>query len=312
MGEEPLVSGLAQGQIQPDLVLGDAQVLGERLDVQRQQRRLARRGQRQPDVRRADDLAREHAHGLPDLLAEHGASHGAHHADQRARHVTHLLGQHIAHGGAHPLRDRVHELLPRGQRRLDPLRAAPGHGRVGPGGQGRHAVEPQVGQPHRLGDRRAVGGADARVLRPVGGALRDRLARDLLGHVPVHGTALVAEHLAELLEGRAQVVRVQRTEHRGERIVSAARAARQAEPEIPEGIAGTTGTLTTSGGVLLLAVAVLRLLRRKAESEWRVTHGVPRLVEPAASRRRRLPDYTPSLRPTGTWGVGPSGTASAG
>ena len=71
----------------------------------------------------------------------------------------------------------------------------------------------------------ALGGADARVLGAVRRALGDRLAGDLLGHVPVHRAALVGEHLAELLEGGAQVVRVQRAEHRGERIVRAARAA---------------------------------------------------------------------------------------
>ena len=248
-----------------------------------------------PDIGRPEHLARQHAHGLPDLLAEHGAAHGAHHADQRACDALHLLGEHVAHRRPHALRHGVDELLPRGQGRLDPLGAAPGHGGVRAGGERGHAVQPEVGQPHRLVDGRALRGAHARVLRPVGSALRDRLAGDLLGHVPVDGTALEAEHLAQLLEGRTQVVGVHRSEHRGERIVSAARAARLSEPEITEGVAGTshaTGTLTTSGRVLLLAVAVLRLLRRKAESEWGVTHGFPRLVGPPASRRRRLPDYT--------------------
>lgn len=168
MGEEPLVGGLAQGQIEPDLVLGHAEVLAERLDVQRQERGLAGRAQRQPDVRGTDHLTRQHTHGLPDLLAEHGAAHGAHHPDQRARHGLHLLGQHLAHGRAHALRHRVDELLPRGQSRLHPLGAAPRHRCARAGRQGRHAVQPQIGQPHRLVDRGALRGADAGVLGAVG------------------------------------------------------------------------------------------------------------------------------------------------
>lgn len=295
MGEEPLVGGLAQGQIQPHLFLRHAEVLAEHLNVQRQQRGLAGRAERQADVGRTDHLARQHTHGLPDLLAEHRAAHGAHHPDQRARHGLHLLGQHIAHGQADTLGDRVDELLPRRERRLDPLGTAPRHGGVRAGGQRGRSVQPQVGEPYGLLDRGALGRTHTLVLGAVRRALRDRLARDLLGHVPVHGTALVAQHLAELLEGRAQVVRIQRTEHRGERIVTAA-------PTEPEGIRRElpAGALATSGGILLLAlVAVLRLLRRKAESEWGVTHGFPRLVGPPASCRRRLPDNTTQRRHPG-------------
>ena len=221
MREEPLVGGLAQGQVQPHLLLRDAQVLAERLDVHRQQRGLAGRAQRQADVGRADDLAGEHADGLPDLRAEHRAAHGAHHADQRAGHGLHLLGQHVAHGRADALGDRVDQLLPHRQGRLDPLRAAPRHG----GARRRTAAtsrRPATGRPGGRPPRPRCARRGRRWrpwCRPAV-ALGDRLAGDVLGHVPVHRAALVGEHLAELLEGGAQVVGVQRAEHRGERIVA--------------------------------------------------------------------------------------------
>ena len=128
-----------------------------------------------------------------------------------------------------------------GQGRLDPLRAAPRHGGAGAGRQRRRVVQPQVGQAHGLLDRGALGGADAGVLGAVRGALGDRLAGDLLGHVPVHRAALVGEHLAELLEGGAQVVGVQRTEHGGERIVrdrAPPKPPAPGRPPKPNGLAG--------------------------------------------------------------------------
>ena len=217
------MGGLAQGQIEPDLVLGHAQVLAERLDVQRQQRGLAGRAQRQPDVGRADHLARQHSDRLPDLLTEHGAAHGAHHADQRARHGLHLLGQHIAHGRADPLGDRVDELLPRGQGRLDPLGAAPGHGGV----RRRKAARsrrPATGRPAVPPPRppaRSAGPTLASFV-PSGVPWATVCRAMCLAMSQFTGTALVAEHLPELLEGGAQVVGVQRTEHRRERIVRTA------------------------------------------------------------------------------------------
>ncbi len=65
---------------------------------------------------------------------------------------------------------------------------------------------------------------DARVLHAVRGALGDGLPGDVLGHVPVHGTAVVGEHLPELLEGGAEVTGVHGAEHRGEGVVPAGAA----------------------------------------------------------------------------------------
>lgn len=287
MGEEALVRGLAQREIEPHLVLRHAEVLAEPLHVQREQRGLARRAQRQADVGRTDHLARQHADGLPDLLAEHRAAHRPHHADQRAGHGLHLLGQHIAHGEADPLRHRVDQLLPGRQGRLDPLRTAPRHGRDGTGGQRRHAVQPQVGEAQRLIDRGPLGRADAGVLRTVRRALRDRLAGDLLGHVPVHRAALVAQHLAELLEGGTQVIGVHRAEHRRERVVPA-----RARPEA-ERVGRPARALPTSGG------SPSSCPRRRfpaPPAEGRIRMGCHSRVSSArraaGSNRRRLPDIT--------------------
>lgn len=261
---------------------------------------FAGRAERQTDVGRADDLAREDAHGLPDLRAEHGAAHGAHHPDERAYHGLHLLGKDVAHGQADTLGDRVDEFLPHREGRLDPLGAAPRHRGPGARRQRRRVVEPQVGEAHGLLDLRALGGADTRVLGAVCGALGDRLTGDVLGHLPVHRAALVREHLAELLEGGSQVIGVQGTEHRGERVVPAARAG---QPSETEGV-GRALTATALLILLLALVAVVRLLRRKAESEWGVTHGIPRLVRPPVLSRRRLPDYTPSVDTVARSGLG--------
>ena len=54
--EQPLVRGLAQGQVEPHLVGRHLEARAERGDVGRQQRRRAGRRERQPDVGRADHL----------------------------------------------------------------------------------------------------------------------------------------------------------------------------------------------------------------------------------------------------------------
>lgn len=61
--------------------------------------------------------------------------------------------------------------------------------------------------------------------------------------------------------------------------------------------------------VLLLAlVAVLRLLRRKAESEWGVTHGIPRLVRPPVRSDGDCPTTPPSVDTRARSGLGASPT----
>ncbi len=78
-------------------------------------------------------------------------------------HGLHLLGQHLAHRAADPLGDRVDQVLPDRNGGLDPLRTAPGDRGGRAGGQGGHAVEPQVGQAHRLLDLGTVLRADTDV-----------------------------------------------------------------------------------------------------------------------------------------------------
>lgn len=286
------MGGLAQGEVEPDFVGGHVEALAELGDVLRQQCGLAGRGERQADVGGADHLGGEGAERLADLGAEHGTAHGAHHAHQRAGHGLHLLGQDAAHGVADPLGDRVDEVLPDREGGLDPLGAAPGDGGAGAGGELGGAVEPQVGEPDGLGDGGVLGGADRAVLAlALGGFGDDALAGDVLGEVPVHRAALEREHLPELLERAAEVVGVEAAEHRGERVVGPAGAARGsaaghaeqraervagAEAErLRAALVGACGALVL---LLLLVVglglAVLGLLGRNAESEGKVAHGV--------------------------------------
>ncbi len=86
-----MVRGLAQRQVEPDLVGGDLQALAEGGDAARQQR--GRVGQRQADVGGADDLAGQRAERLPDLLADHHAAHLLEHAHERPGHLLGLRRQ---------------------------------------------------------------------------------------------------------------------------------------------------------------------------------------------------------------------------
>ncbi len=155
-----------------------------------------------------------------------------------------------------------------------------------------------TGRPATVLHGGALAGAHTRVLRAVLGALGDRLAGDLLGHVPVHRAALIGKHLPELLEGGSQVGGVQGSEHRGERVVGAGTTG-SGRPESER--VGRTLTTTALLVLLLALVAVLRLLRRKAESEWGVTHGIPRLVRPPVPSGGWLPDNTTQRNTRARW-----------
>ena len=72
--EQPLVGGLAEGEIEPDVVLGHVEALGEGGDVGRQQRGPAGGREREPDVGGAEHLGGETAERLADLAAEHRAA----------------------------------------------------------------------------------------------------------------------------------------------------------------------------------------------------------------------------------------------
>lgn len=160
------------------------------------------------------------------------------------------------------------------------------------GGELGAGVQPEVGEPDRLGDGRAFGGAHRAVLALALRGLGDhRLAGDVLGELPVHRPAVEGQHLAELLEGRAQVVGVEAAEHGAEGVVRAGRAAGRAHAEErPQRVARaeTEGHLRGGArvgpallgvlGLVALGLAVLGLLGRNAESEGEVAHGFLDLV----------------------------------
>ena len=119
----------------------------------------------------------------------------------------------------------------------------------------------------------------------------DGLAGDLLGHVPVHRAALVARASGRAA-GRRRPGRWGSCEPN-----IAANGLSAPGPPAPaaetERVRPGPDALPPWLVLLLALVAVLRLLRRKAESEWGVTHGFPRLVgppaRPAAAARHHHP-----------------------
>ena len=174
----------------------------------------------------------ERAEGLADLGAEHRAADAAHHADAAGRPCGRLLGsRRRAIGPPSPASivpiesttfagDRVDQLLPRRQGRLDPLGAAPGlRGR-------RRRAARSPSSSHRSASRTAScdRARSAAATRPVA-APRDGLPGDVAGEVPVHRAALVGQQLPELLERRAEVAGEPPPEQRRERVDRPAPAA---------------------------------------------------------------------------------------
>ena len=229
MREQPLVRGLAQGEEEPDLAGVDGQAPAELRHPRGQQRGRALGPERQPDVGRADHLAGQLADRGPGLAADHRPAQLAHHgpepaqaarAAEGAERLPHLLGDVLAElrrvGGEHPAhrldalgRDRVAQLRPDREGRLQPLRAAPGLDLADAGGERRRLVQPQVGQPDRLGDLPALRVEHARVARR-----HDRVPGHVLGQVPVDRAAAVGQHVGELAQRVGELLRVA---HRPER-----------------------------------------------------------------------------------------------
>ncbi len=258
--EQPLVRGLAQREVQPHLVGRHLEARAELGDVRRQQRRRAARRQRQPDVGRADHLERQRADGLADLGAEHRAADAAHHLLQRAgqrgrllrhrpelRHRAALAGEHRAHRVDHLAGDRVDQLAPRRQRRLDPLGAAPGLDRRRAGRERAGLVQPELGETHRVEHLLALGGGH----RTVAGR-RHGLPGHVARQVPVDRAALVRQQLTEPGERRADV----------------AAAAHQGREGVDR-LVGTAGAGTR---------AALVVRRPWVEAEGKVAHVSPHVV----------------------------------
>jgi hypothetical protein len=217
VAEEAVVGGLAQRDVQPHLVGGQLQALGEPREVRRQQRPDAG-AERQADVAGGQHLRAERAEPLPDLPAEHHAADPAQHPAEPARTAeraqrpqrtglpegTGVPGQERAHRLHHAARDRVAQPLPRRQRRGDPLQPAPPCGGFHAGGQTGDRVEPQIGEAQRVVDLGAFGRGQGAV------ALPGEPGGDLVGKVPVHGAAGGGEDLLQLRHERGPlwVVRV--------------------------------------------------------------------------------------------------------
>jgi hypothetical protein len=102
--EQTLVGRLAQGKVEPDLVIRAAEPGAELGDVLGDERGDPARPERDADIGGRDDLAGEPAEPLPDLGAEHQS---AHLVEDRGHRITRperreLLG---GHGGRHRRHD---------------------------------------------------------------------------------------------------------------------------------------------------------------------------------------------------------------
>ena len=206
VAEEPLVGRLAQGHVEPHLVLGDLQALAVRGDVGRDERGGAGRAERQADVAGGEHLGGERAERLAELAAEDGAADRGQHRRHRAELGAHLLGHQVAHRADHPGGDRVAQLAPH----VEGVGRSTRRGaRPRPSGCPRAATD--VGSSHRSARRSAsstaacCGRRDGRVVARAG-------LGDLAGQIPVdRAAARVGEHLLQLGQERcicARVVRV--------------------------------------------------------------------------------------------------------
>src|SRR3954452_20334055 len=193
-----MVRGFPQREEQPDVVRRHLEPFAERRHSFRKQRRDTGRTEWQADVGRAHDLFGEAAERLAELAAEHQPADLLHDTHQRAGHRPHLFGDRLAHRRGHTSGDRLHQLRPLRLGRLEPAPAAPCFAAPHTGAHCRDRVEPQVGQPDRLGHRSGVGTGRACV-----GA--DHGQRRLLREVPVDRTRLAGHQVAELAEHRAEV-----------------------------------------------------------------------------------------------------------
>ena len=207
--EQPQMGGLAQGEIEGDVALVEAEALAERPDVGRKQGGVAL-GERETDVGGAHDLAGELAERLADLRAPHRDADLLHHRRRVGpASLGHLPG--IEPPSALPIASTTRAATgstrsaPRGRRALDPLGPAPRAWR--PAGRGRNDVasgrarcRPAERRPRRCGVRRRSPTGRPRPRRPA--------RADCVGQVPVDRPALPGQQLAELLQhalrGRAR------------------------------------------------------------------------------------------------------------
>ena len=129
VAEQARVGELADGGVQRELVVGDLEVATEVGEVLRQDRGHAVGHDRDADIAAADDLLREVADDLAELRGEERSADGAHQAARALDETLHVVGRLLAERGGQRVgdarRDRLGELLPERQRRLDP--PAAGH-----------------------------------------------------------------------------------------------------------------------------------------------------------------------------------------
>lgn len=163
--EQARVRELADRQVDPDLVDGDVEALGEGGDVLRHQGGLLVVEERDPDVAAGHDLGRELPDDLSELHREQGAADAPHDATGTAEHAPELLGRllvdDLGEGVGDARRDGLGDLAPDRHRRGRPLLARHEARRRGELGDRGDVVQPQCGDLERLRQRGARRRVDA-------------------------------------------------------------------------------------------------------------------------------------------------------
>ena len=154
VAEQARVREFACREIQRELVVGHVEIASEVREVLRKDRGHPVGHDGDADVAPGDDLERETPDHTAELGGEQRAADAAHERAGTRHQLTHLLGGLLVDRGCERAGDRVRdglrELLPDGQRRLDPLPARHRDGRGRELGDRRGLAQPQRGEGERL------------------------------------------------------------------------------------------------------------------------------------------------------------------
>ena len=201
LGEEPVVGGLTQGEVEEHVVIRDArQALSKSAHVVGDQGGLALGPEWEPDVGGSQHVGGELAKRGADLGAEHRATGLPEHAHQWPGHGLGLFGQGVAHPADDAAGDRLDQPTPDWCGAFDPFGPTPRGGRDHATGQHRGLVEPVVSQTHGVGDRIGVCGRGGGV-----GLLGTRTTSNVGGQRPVDGAVVGLHHRLDLPHQARQV-----------------------------------------------------------------------------------------------------------
>ena len=199
---------LVHAHPQAQVVLRQAPLFAELVDVAEQDHQVVTRRPRDREVVLAERTAREMAEQRADRHAQHHGTEGLHDAAEHLRHrvvEVRIVDLARRHRDLHATRQRTCQRLEqasvRVERALHPDRAGDGlDGQAAAGRrcrQRRGVADLELGDPAQLFELDAIEGIDVRL----GAAFRGDRGRQLAGGIPVH-RALLLQHPCEVAEQR--------------------------------------------------------------------------------------------------------------